>query len=143
MENGCVVVTDGKITSVGIKDKVKIPAGASVIGATGMSSLPGFIDAHFHIDGFDDLQATLAQMGLEEDTDTRAIDHFDLASPAFELGWESGKLRGGAHATCSMAGVATVRPAASAKARTPRIRSLNCASVSDWLPSDSASSGRG
>src|SRR6185295_15553210 len=49
IENGTVVVINGKIADVGTKEKVKVPRGASVVDGTGMSLLPGFIDAHFHI----------------------------------------------------------------------------------------------
>src|SRR5688572_22450484 len=48
--NGCVVVKEGKITEVGINGEIKIPGGAEIIDAKGMTLLPGFIDAHFHLD---------------------------------------------------------------------------------------------
>lgn len=48
--NGTVIVKNGIITDVGATSRIKIPAGASVVDGTGMSVLPGFIDAHFHLD---------------------------------------------------------------------------------------------
>jgi imidazolonepropionase-like amidohydrolase len=48
-ENGCVIVINGKITDVGARENIKIPANANVVDGTGMSLLPGFIDAHFHM----------------------------------------------------------------------------------------------
>ena len=42
-----VVITDGKITSVG-KDTA-VPAGAEQIDLSGFTVMPGFVDAHIHI----------------------------------------------------------------------------------------------
>ena len=64
IENGTVVVINGKIAEVGPKEKIKVPQGASVIDGTGMSLMPGFIDAHFHIDGEDDLPGMFLQNGV-------------------------------------------------------------------------------
>jgi len=47
IENGTVVIQDGKITAVG-RD-IKIPAGIKVIDVTGRFVLPGLIDSHSHI----------------------------------------------------------------------------------------------
>ena len=47
IENGTVVVRNGKITAVG-KD-VAIPAGIKVIDGTGKFVMPGIIDAHSHM----------------------------------------------------------------------------------------------
>jgi imidazolonepropionase-like amidohydrolase len=64
IENGCVIVVNDKITAVGESSKIKIPAGATVVDAAGMSLLPGFIDSHFHIDGIDDLPGLFLQHGV-------------------------------------------------------------------------------
>jgi len=64
IENGVVIVSNGKITAVGTKEQIKIPANASVVDGAGMSLLPGFIDAHFHIDGQDDLPGLFLQHGV-------------------------------------------------------------------------------
>ncbi len=47
IENGSILIRNGKIAEVG--RKVKEPAGAQVIDATGMYVLPGIIDCHSHI----------------------------------------------------------------------------------------------
>ncbi len=47
IENGTVVVEDGKIRAVG--NDVKIPKGAEVIDAKGGALIPGIIDCHSHI----------------------------------------------------------------------------------------------
>lgn len=47
IENGSILIRNGKIAEVG--KKVKEPAGARIIDATGMYVLPGIIDCHSHI----------------------------------------------------------------------------------------------
>jgi imidazolonepropionase-like amidohydrolase len=47
IEKGSIVLQDGKIVAVGTK--VNIPAGATVIDATGKYVIPGIIDCHSHI----------------------------------------------------------------------------------------------
>ncbi len=47
VENGIVVVSDGKIRAIGTD--VKIPKGAEVIDAKGGALIPGIIDCHSHI----------------------------------------------------------------------------------------------
>lgn len=56
IENGTVVIKNGKITAIG-KD-VKIPAGAKVIDVTGKYVMPGVIDSHSHIGLTDVNEAT-------------------------------------------------------------------------------------
>ena len=80
IENGSVVVINGKIAEVGTKDKIKIPQGASVVDGAGMSLLPGFIDAHFHIDGDDDLPGMFLQNGVTSIRDPGAwMETYDSA----------------------------------------------------------------
>jgi imidazolonepropionase-like amidohydrolase len=80
VEYGTVVVSNGKITDVGPKDKVKVPQGASITDAAGMSLLPGFIDAHFHIDGENDLPGMFLQNGVTSVRDPGAwIETYDSA----------------------------------------------------------------
>ena len=80
IENGTVVVVNGKIAEVGAKDKIKIPQGASVVDGAGMSLMPGFIDAHFHIDGEDDLPGMFLQNGVTSVRDPGAwIETYDNA----------------------------------------------------------------
>ena len=47
IEDGVILVEDGKITAIG-KD-VAIPEGAQVVDAAGKTVMPGLIDAHSHI----------------------------------------------------------------------------------------------
>ncbi|AZQ12735.1 amidohydrolase family protein [Shewanella khirikhana] len=48
IDNGVVIVTDNKISAVGSKDAVTIPASAEVINISGKSIMPGLFDAHAH-----------------------------------------------------------------------------------------------
>lgn len=49
IERGDIVITDNRITAVGAKGKVQIPAGARVIDVTGKTIIPGFVDVHSHM----------------------------------------------------------------------------------------------
>ncbi len=49
IENGSILIRDGKIAEVGTD--VSVPRGAHVIDATGRYVMPGIIDAHSHIAG--------------------------------------------------------------------------------------------
>lgn len=48
IENGSILIRNGKIAAVGKERDVKASAGAQVIDATGMYVTPGFIDSHSH-----------------------------------------------------------------------------------------------
>lgn len=49
INNGTIIIKDGKIVSVGQTGKVKIPVGAKVIDGTGKAVMPGMIDLHSHV----------------------------------------------------------------------------------------------
>ena len=49
VDNPLVIVTDGRITSIGKKGDA-VPAGAKVVDLPGATLLPGLIDMHTHID---------------------------------------------------------------------------------------------
>ncbi|MBI1763584.1 MAG: amidohydrolase [Acidobacteria bacterium] len=48
IENGSILIRNGKIAAVGKAAEVKAGAGAKEIDATGMYVTPGFVDAHSH-----------------------------------------------------------------------------------------------
>jgi imidazolonepropionase-like amidohydrolase len=50
LDNPMVIVTDGRITAVGKKGEVAVPAGAETIDLPGATLLPGLIDMHVHLD---------------------------------------------------------------------------------------------
>ena len=52
IENGVVIFKDGVITDIGAVDEVDISSEANIIDVSGMTVMPGLIDAHIHITGF-------------------------------------------------------------------------------------------
>jgi len=48
-ERGDIVVTGNRISAVGAKGKIPIPAGAKVIDVAGKTIIPGFVDVHAHM----------------------------------------------------------------------------------------------
>jgi len=49
IEDGVVLVKEGKITAVGTRGKVSVPPQATIVDATGKFLLPGLIDCHVHV----------------------------------------------------------------------------------------------
>jgi imidazolonepropionase-like amidohydrolase len=56
IQNGTMIVTDGKVTDVGFQGDVIIPAGSEVIDVTGKYLMPGLINSHGHIGGTNGLK---------------------------------------------------------------------------------------
>ena len=78
-----VVVRGERIVAVGKQGEVKIPSGAEVIDAKGLTLLPGLIDAHFHIDGDDPLPALYLSHGVTSLRDPgQWIEAYDAARRA-------------------------------------------------------------
>lgn len=48
IDDGVVVVTNGRIAAVGKRGEVQIPAGAQTVDMTGKTIIPGLVDAHAH-----------------------------------------------------------------------------------------------
>jgi imidazolonepropionase-like amidohydrolase/Tol biopolymer transport system component len=48
IEDGVIVVTGNRITAIGQRGQVTIPAGARVVDVSGKTIIPGLIDAHAH-----------------------------------------------------------------------------------------------
>lgn len=48
IEDGVIVVTDNRITSVGAAGDIEVPAGAKTVDASGKTIIPGLIDGHAH-----------------------------------------------------------------------------------------------
>ena len=51
LRDGVVLIEDGIIQAVGQRDSVKVPTGADIINGTGLTVMPGMIDAHIHLVG--------------------------------------------------------------------------------------------
>lgn len=66
IENGTILIRDGKIEDVGTA--VSVPANARVVDATGKSVFPGFIDANCHA-GMEEINAVDATVDDSENVD--------------------------------------------------------------------------
>ena len=82
IQNGTVVLRDGKIAAVG-GSNVEVPSGAEVIDAKGRFVTPGIIDAHSHIaaDSINEGGTTVSSMtGIEDVLDPTDVNIYrDLA----------------------------------------------------------------
>lgn len=68
IENGVLVMQDGKITAVGAAGSVSIPRDAKVIDVTGMTVYPGLIDSETHL-GLTEISADQMTDDLVETSD--------------------------------------------------------------------------
>ncbi|GLZ78989.1 amidohydrolase [Actinorhabdospora filicis] len=87
IEDGVVVVTDGRITAVG-GPGTPVPDGAEIVDATGKWIVPGLIDAHVHLGVHEEGEGWAGQ-DTNEMTDpvtahVRAIDAINPADIGFE-----------------------------------------------------------
>jgi len=81
--DSAVVIRGDRIVAVGKRDAVKIPSGAEVIDARGLTLVPGLIDSHFHIDGDDPLPALYLSHGVTSIRDPgQWIEAYDAARNA-------------------------------------------------------------
>jgi imidazolonepropionase-like amidohydrolase len=77
IDNGVVVMENGKITAVGAASSVAVPKGAKVIDATGMTVYPGLIDSFSHL-GLTEIGAVDMSNDLQETSD-EIMPHMHVA----------------------------------------------------------------
>ncbi len=77
IENGVVVIENGKITAVGAANQVRIPGNARVIDATGMTVYPGLIDSETQL-GLTEISADQMTNDLVE-TSEEIMPHMSVA----------------------------------------------------------------
>src|SRR5215813_9448972 len=77
IDNGTVVMENGKITAVGAANSVRIPANAKVIDATGMTVYPGLIDSETNL-GLIEIEADQMTNDLVETSD-EIMPHMHVA----------------------------------------------------------------
>src|SRR5215471_6502869 len=68
IENGVLVMQNGKITAVGPAGSTSVPGGAKVIDVTGMTVYPGLIDSETHL-GLTEIDADRMTTDLVELSD--------------------------------------------------------------------------
>jgi imidazolonepropionase-like amidohydrolase len=51
IDNGWILIRDGKITAVGKQGEVKVPEGITVLDGSHLWAVPGFIEGHNHVGG--------------------------------------------------------------------------------------------
>ncbi len=87
IENGTVILRDGKITAVGAG--VAVPDGARVVDATGRFLTPGIIDTHSHMGVYPWPSSRATSDGNEATSpitpEVRAADSVHVEDPAFAL----------------------------------------------------------
>lgn len=64
IEDGVVIVRDGRISEVGTGGSVTVPAGAEVIELGGRWLMPGFVNAHGHVNAEGDRSSTAEQLEI-------------------------------------------------------------------------------
>jgi imidazolonepropionase-like amidohydrolase len=75
IEDGVLVVQDGKILAVGPRGSVRVPTGAETIDARGKTIMPGLVDSHSHIgdaDGADRSSPIQGDVRIMDALDARA-----------------------------------------------------------------------
>ena len=78
-----VVIRGERIVAVGKRSVIKVPSGAEIVDAKGLTLLPGLIDSHFHIDGDDPLPALYLSHGVTSIRDPgQWIEAYDVARHA-------------------------------------------------------------
>ena len=77
IENGVIVLENGKITAIGIAGSASIPPKANVIDATGMTVYPGLIDSFTHL-GITEISAVEMSNDLVEASD-EIMPHMSVA----------------------------------------------------------------
>ena len=83
VSDAVVIVKGERIEAVGNRASVKIPPGAEIVDAKGLTLLPGLIDSHFHIDGDDPLPALYLSHGVTSIRDPgQWIEAYDKAQKA-------------------------------------------------------------
>ena len=50
IKDGVLLINGEKIEAVGVRGSVSLPSEAEIIDASGMTVIPGLIDAHIHLD---------------------------------------------------------------------------------------------
>ena len=63
--NGSILVSNGKIEAIGPRDKIKVPAGYTVVDLGDKFAMPGLVDVHSHVGGSGDINEMVYQTNPE------------------------------------------------------------------------------
>jgi hypothetical protein len=85
IENGEVVIRDGRITSVGPSGAVPVPSDASIRDVSGKVILPGFIDVHDHVADIRRDVLTLQPWGLAARLANGITTSFDPSTLSIDM----------------------------------------------------------
>ncbi len=86
--DGDILIKDGKIAEIG--SNLKYSSDAEIIEANGLFAMPGLIDAHSHIGGFDREEQDLNEMTNSATPYVEAYYGIDCTSKDFENAIKAG-----------------------------------------------------
>ena len=78
IDNGVLVVEDGRITAIGPSGEVELPTGATIHDLSGKTLIPGMVDTHSHIGG-----PSGGDSSSPLHPDARSLDSIDVHSDSF------------------------------------------------------------
>jgi imidazolonepropionase-like amidohydrolase len=81
IEQGVLIIDNGKILAIGPANSTPIPADISVFDVTGKTIMPGLVDSHSHIGGWPGFGADNSEPIQPE---TRALDGIDARDPTVQ-----------------------------------------------------------
>ena len=86
IQNGTLLIEDGKITAVGARDKVRIPRGTDIVELSAEQVImPGIVDSHSHIG-----EVSGADRSHPIQPETRAYDSINIRSSGFKRALSGG-----------------------------------------------------
>ena len=94
LEQGIVVVKEGRITEVGNENEVSIPENAEILDYSDKHVTPGLIDAHTHIglvtDGLGHYDADINETSHPITPDVQALDGINFTDPGLKEAFRAG-----------------------------------------------------
>lgn len=85
IDDGVLIIRDGRIDTVGEAGSVSIPETADVVDVSGMVIMPGLVDTHSHVG---DVSGGDRSAALHPDA--RALDSVNVRSDSFRRAWAGG-----------------------------------------------------
>ena len=92
VSDAVVLLEGSEIVSAGDAQAVKVPEGAKIIDATGMTLMPGLIDTHDHIASFS--YEIASRWGITEPRSARHLRIASVLKQTLDTGYTAGAGRG-------------------------------------------------